>query len=1166
MSKLTRKIFAVIVVLAMGISVAPSAKALTAAELQVQIDALLAQLAALQDQLGDLDGTTPSGDVPANCVGVSFDRNLAVGSTGSDVKCLQTLLNTDADTKLANSGAGSPGNETSYFGPITKAGAVKFQEKYTTACLAPWGLTVGTGFVGSTTRAKLNEILAAGEEEEEEEGDGLTLYLSDDNAGATTIVADSTSGDGAQAMVSFLTVRVYNGDNSDAKVTDMEFKRTGISADSDISQAYLYDNGTQLAEYNSFSDTVLSFTDSSGLFTVPAGGSKTVTLRCDLANGTGSGKTMRFSVASASAVTTDASSVNGSYPLTGNYMSTASASDLGKLGVATSTAPASTIDPQDDVEVMNFTLAGATQDVEVRSLKFTNIGSTDADDIVNFRLYDGGVQVGETLAGMDSDKTIIFDLTDSPLEIDKGTTKTMHVKADIVGGTNRTFQFTVQNMTDIIVFETQYGIFIKPYSTKGGSNSSVEDSWTVLYGGTNGAATTINTGKMTTQRATDSPSGNIALDATNVSLAKFNLKATGENAKITSLVVRIYGSIAAVGMYQGKIYYDGVQKGNTTTSLGTASSDGAPANTTFTFGNTFIVEADGEEHTLEVKSDIKNRAGTSFSGDETLTVKLNTVTATGKTSSQTVSVSSATANQLTIKAGTIVASKNQGNGDWSNAYPTAIRGQNDTLMGAFIVSAGASEGADVTAIQVKYSTSSNAAIQNMRVYKGNMTTGTQIGSTQSTVTGDTTYTFYPSPYLSLDANEQTTVNVYADVLTGAGTGNNGNIVIMEVDGTGHVTNTAVNDTTDITGQQMNFAAAGTLGINVDDATNPTTDLIVMGDSEVVMGTWKFSASTSAEDIHVTKITATTTLNQSAVTSTLVNLKLYDGDDQIGTTITSLSTAAAAIWDLSGAPWVIPAYSDKVLTIKSDVNVYPMSTSNSSTTINLIWQTYQGAVSASTTDFQTSKESNYMNIYNTKPIVTFVGPTGASLRSGKQLLFEFKVKAHDHADVNIYRFNFNVSVSDSATTTNLYIDDITLYDKANLTTALNDRVSTSTSALAYATTTLANSSIGREDGATGDESSIAVDVGVYNGSLTVNDGVSLVMDVIPKGQEVTYVLYGTVGNIGAVNEDEVLVELDQWENIATYASSTPVVWGDQYTPNLPRYYVDTLPAGPSSLTK
>ncbi|MBU1015336.1 hypothetical protein KKI17_02780, partial [Patescibacteria group bacterium] len=89
----------------------------------------------------------------------TFAQNLSQGNSNADVKYLQILLNSSADTKLADSGAGSPGNETEFFGPITRSGVIKFQDKYARDILVPLGLNSGTGFVGSATREKLNALL-----------------------------------------------------------------------------------------------------------------------------------------------------------------------------------------------------------------------------------------------------------------------------------------------------------------------------------------------------------------------------------------------------------------------------------------------------------------------------------------------------------------------------------------------------------------------------------------------------------------------------------------------------------------------------------------------------------------------------------------------------------------------------------------------------------------------------------------------------------------------------------------------------------------------------------------------------------------------------------------------------------------------------------------------
>ena len=90
-----------------------------------------------------------------------FTKDLKKGDFDPDVKYLQKFLNSDSDTTIALSGTGSSGSETSYFGDLTKKAVIKFQEKYREVILTPNGLTSGTGFVGKSTRAKLNSLILA---------------------------------------------------------------------------------------------------------------------------------------------------------------------------------------------------------------------------------------------------------------------------------------------------------------------------------------------------------------------------------------------------------------------------------------------------------------------------------------------------------------------------------------------------------------------------------------------------------------------------------------------------------------------------------------------------------------------------------------------------------------------------------------------------------------------------------------------------------------------------------------------------------------------------------------------------------------------------------------------------------------------------------------------
>ena len=109
------------------------------AQLTTQLNALLVQLAVLQGK------PAPSASAVANAnVNASFKRDLQTGSTGDDVKALQEYLNSHGFAVSA-SGAGSPGNETTRFGGLTRAALAKWQKSV--------GITPAAGYFGPKTKA-----------------------------------------------------------------------------------------------------------------------------------------------------------------------------------------------------------------------------------------------------------------------------------------------------------------------------------------------------------------------------------------------------------------------------------------------------------------------------------------------------------------------------------------------------------------------------------------------------------------------------------------------------------------------------------------------------------------------------------------------------------------------------------------------------------------------------------------------------------------------------------------------------------------------------------------------------------------------------------------------------------------------------------------------------
>ena len=324
---LTKKIVAITTVLSLAFGMTGPAFGATVEELQAQISTLLATITALQAQLSGLQsGGTGA---PTACNGITFDRNLSQGMSGDEVKCLQALLNQDAATQVASSGAGSPGNETGYFGALTKAAVVKFQEKYAADCLAPLGLTVGTGFVGVKTRAKLNTMVTTGGTPPET-GTSNTVSLAANTPIATQVAKN------AQDVI-FTIVKVTAG-AAGYTVTNVAVTRGGVSADADITAVKLYDGVTQLGSTQALNTTTHKATFNSLSWQIPANTVKYLTIKGTVAAAPTVGDSVRLSIVLATDIVTSAA-VTATFPINGYAMTIAGIS-VGNLDVDKQTTPA----------------------------------------------------------------------------------------------------------------------------------------------------------------------------------------------------------------------------------------------------------------------------------------------------------------------------------------------------------------------------------------------------------------------------------------------------------------------------------------------------------------------------------------------------------------------------------------------------------------------------------------------------------------------------------------------------------------------------------------------------------------------------------------------------------------------------------------------------------
>ena len=130
MTTVTTKAIAKVAAVAAGLAMATSmlslapmahAAALTSSQVQAILSLLTsfgADASTIANVQASLTGSTPVSTTPSTSA-CSFTRDLTIGSTGADVTCLQNAL---------RAGGYMSANATGYFGALTQAGVVAWQQ------------------------------------------------------------------------------------------------------------------------------------------------------------------------------------------------------------------------------------------------------------------------------------------------------------------------------------------------------------------------------------------------------------------------------------------------------------------------------------------------------------------------------------------------------------------------------------------------------------------------------------------------------------------------------------------------------------------------------------------------------------------------------------------------------------------------------------------------------------------------------------------------------------------------------------------------------------------------------------------------------------------------------------------------------------------------------
>jgi len=544
-------------------------------------------------------------------------------------------------------------------------------------------------------------------------GGALTVSLAATTP-AATILADGTS------YNKMLTVNLTAG-NTAVKVNGITVTKTGFVANTDITGVSIWDaqgnrHGDVMSSVSSDNKVVIGF--ASNPILVAAGSTETLTVAFNLGSDISSGTVGAKLVAATDLMTNG--TVAGTFPILGNESSivdgvnSVSAFTVASQGVggASASTAAGNVEIGETKEVGKFKFTETTgrNDLNVSKLTFYVEGSAKDSDLINFTLVAPDNSILGTAAAM-SNRYVTINLANGYL-VPKSNNRTLTLKATVANGSGNNFRVHVQNDYDVLVQDASNMYFISPTSFTDQADSS---GWFIMKSGT-----------LILSKTSDSPSGNVSAGASNVVLAKFDVKAVGEDLEIRKMGIGIAttaGSYDLAGNISLRVGTDVLLtfSGDYTTDL---YAGGSQRNL-----SQYLTVKSGETKTLEVVGNIDSN-----STADTYTVSVGNFYAKRQSTldfADNLPSSSNTgtgANQLSVQSTNLTL-----NTDTAFGAKT-ISPSSDQVIGQFVVRAGNAEGVTMTNMALEFvanSGSFNAPtdLQNLSLWDGT----NPLGTVQSTV-------------------------------------------------------------------------------------------------------------------------------------------------------------------------------------------------------------------------------------------------------------------------------------------------------------------------------------------------------------------------------------------------------------------------------------------------
>ncbi len=544
------------------------------------------------------------------------------------------------------------------------------------------------------------------------------------------------------------------GSTNNALISSIAIARSGLSADADISDIKLYDGATKIGSTQGINTTSHKATFTGLSWLIPAGTSKTLTIKGTVASsgGTGVGAIIQMGVASAADITLSGGGVvAGTFPAYGNGVTIAGVS-VGILAVTAPTSPASAnvVSGSTDQDLGAFKFeATSTEGFNVNSITLTEVGTSVDSDVSNMKLEILGVQIGSTVANL-TNGSVTF--TGSPLfNVPAGQNKVVYVVGNIASAvtSTRTIIFQIEDITDVVAYGQNSSGIVTISATTGGPITNP-------FTATSAAGTfTIVQGAMTVvEDPTNLETQTYIVGEEQVEVGKFKFSASSTEAlKVTKIIFDENEDASSTDYQNARLYIN-----DSATPIATSGSI-ASATVTFEDGNgLFEVPVSGNT-VVTLKVDISTSAVTADTlefGLGTTAVDVTNLTIYGVSSGDKVPTTSYTltgvhADGMNVHEidpyGALVVS----NGPSTPVAANFALGQTNLEIFQFRMQA-SSEAMRVTSLIVRMyedntagtdtDASDTGATSNAKLYAWNGTAWVQLGSTvASPSSGVASYNF-----------------------------------------------------------------------------------------------------------------------------------------------------------------------------------------------------------------------------------------------------------------------------------------------------------------------------------------------------------------------------------------------------------------------------------------